>query len=215
MDKKEKNEKVEKVEKVEKIEKNENTEKKVKVEKNDKKNYSIIIAIALIAVLVVAMICIGCSKKENEVPSGNNDNIVNENVVPENNNTEEPGFEASMFPEYEENTERDDEGNKVNVSPNIKDGMTFEFLELSNISLKYGDGTTSFDAKVLNKSDKDYLLGLELRIVFYDNDGHEIYETHMLTNALYANKESDLQARFTMDCSYADTFDIEIIEHGM
>ena len=113
MDKKEKNEKVAKVEKVEKIEKNEKTEKNVKVEKNDKKNYSIIIAIALIEILVVAMICIGCSKKNNELPSGNNnDNIVNENVVPDNNNTEEPGFEDSMFPEYDENTERDDEGNK-------------------------------------------------------------------------------------------------------
>lgn len=202
---------------MDKKEKVENTEKKVKVEKNDKKNYSIIIAIALIAVLVVAMICIGCSKKENEVPSGNN-NVINNEVNSGNEETpdnELPGYEEILFPEFEENTERDDEGNKVNVSPNIKDGMTFEFLELSNISLKYGDGTTSFDAKVLNKSDKDYLLGLELRIIFYDNDGHEICETHMLTNALYANKESDLQARFTMDCSYADTFDIEIIEHGM
>ena len=209
MDKKEKNEKVEKVEKVE------NTEKNVKVEKNDKKNYSIIIAIALIAILIVAMICIGCSKKNNELPSGNDGTSAGTEVNSGEEESELPKYEDMMFPEFEKNVERDEEGNKVNVSPNIKEKMTFDFLDLTGISLTYANGTTNFNAKVMNNSDKDYLLGLELKITFYDNDGHEIYETHILTSALYANKESLLQARFTMDCSYADTFDIEIIEHDM
>ena len=191
-------------------------DKKEKVEKNEKKNYSIIIAIALIAILLVAMICMGCSKNNTETPNVNNDNPVNNEQVLEDDNEEETlSYTELLFPQYEKNIERDEEGNKINVSPNIKDGMTFDFLELSNISLKYVDGLTNFNAKVMNNSEKDYLLGLELKIIFYDDDGNEIYETRMLTNALYANKESNLQSRFTIDCSYANTFDIEIIEHEM
>lgn len=193
-------------------------DKKEKVEKNEKdmkKNYSIIIAIALIAILVVAMICLGASKKnnDNDVPSGNNNNIVNENVNPGEEDI--PSMDDFVFPEFEENTERDADGNKVNVSPNIKDGMTFDFLELSNISLKYVDGTTKFNATVMNNSDDEYLLGLELRITFYDNDGREIYETHVLTSAIYARRETAISSNITMDCSYANTFDIEIIKHDM
>ena len=184
-----------------------------KKEKNAKKNYSIIIAIALIAVLVVSMLCIGCSKKNNEVPSDNDvtqNDVVLPNEEQENSKSE---YEDLMGSAYQMNTEMDDEGNKINVSPNIKEKMTFEFLDLTDISLKYSEGTTTFTANVMNNSDKDYLLGLNLKITFFDNDGHEIYKTNILTSALYANKETAIQSNITRDCSYADTFSIEIIEH--
>ena len=151
-------------------------DKKENVAKSEKKNYSIIIAIALIAILIVAMVCMGCSKKNDELPSGNNnDNVINNEVNSGNTEIELPDYEELLFPEYEKNTERDEEGNKVNVSPNIKDGMTFDFLELSNISLKYVDGTTQFNAVAMNNSDDEYLLGLELRIIFYDDDFKQIF----------------------------------------
>ena len=185
------------------------------MEKKNKKNYSIIIAIALISVLIVAMLCIGCSKKDGEntdVPTGTGD-VSNETVLSGENTPVylEPSIENS--PDFEKNTERDEEGNKINVSENInKDKLEFEFLELSNISLKYVDNVTEFNANIFNNSDDDYLTGLELKIVFLDDNGHSIYETHMLTSALPAHGESNLQGRYTIDCSYANSVHIEVMK---
>ena len=184
------------------------------MEKKEKKNYSIIIAIALISVLVVAMICIGCSKRtvpnnEQNDNSGDVQNINSGEVM--NNVTLING--SDYLPDLEANTERDEEGSKINVSPNInKEKMTFDFIDLTNISLKYVDGITDFKANIINNSDTDYEKGLELKITFYDNEGRNIYETHMITSTLKAHEMSNIQGKFTKDCSYADTFEIEVIK---
>ena len=191
------------------------------MDKKEMKNkYSIIIAITLIAVLVGAMICLGASKKNNDNNNDHNNNEIsdsNNNIINEDINSGEEYLELEQLlrPELEGNIERDAEGNKVNVSPNIKDGMTFDFLELSNISLKYVDGTTQFSATAMNNSDDEYLLGVKLNVTFYDNKGYKIYETSILSNAIYAHKEMQIDFDVERDCSYADTFDIEIIKDEM
>ena len=185
-----------------------------KNEKNEKKNYSIIIAIALISLLVVAMICIGCSKRtvndnESNINSGDTQNITSGEVL--DNPILING--SDYLPDLEVNTEKDEEGNKINVSPNINnEKMTFDFIDLTNISLKYADGITDFKANIINNSDTDYENGLGLKITFLDNEGRYIHETQLLTSSLKAHEMSNLQARLTKDCSYADTFTIEIIE---
>lgn len=185
-----------------------------KNEKNEKKNYSIIIAIALIAILVVAMICIGCGKRTvpDNQPSNNSGDI--QNVVSGEIKDSPILINGSDYlPDLEANTEKDEEGNKVNVSTNINsEKMTFDFIDLTNISLKYVDGITDFKANIINNSDTDYEKGLELKITFYDNEGRNIYETQILTSSLKAHEMSNLQGRFTKDCSYADTFKIEVIK---
>lgn len=189
------------------------------MEKKEKKNYSIIIAIALISVLVVAMLCIGCSKKDgdnSEVPPTGTGDISNETVLSGENKPVYVEPSAEAFPDLEKNTERDEQGNKINVSEKInQEKISFDFLELSNVSLKYVDNMTEFNANILNNSDVDYLKGVELKIIFLDDDGRQIYETNMLTSALPAHGESNLQGRYTIDCSYADSFQIEIMQHDM
>lgn len=184
------------------------------MEKKEKKNYSIIIAIALIAILVVAMVCIGCSKKN----VSDNEQNINSGDIQNVNSGEVNDYPVLINPvpelvDMEANTERDEEGNKINISSNINvEKMTFDFIDLTNISLKYADGITDFRANIINNSDTDYDNGLELKITFLDNEGRYIHETQMLTSSLKAHEMSNLQARLTKDCSYADTFKIEIIK---
>ena len=55
-------------------------------------------------------------------------------------------------------------------------------------------------------------MGLEMKIIFYDNDENVILETYVMTSSLLANGESNIQSRILQDCSYAETFKIIVIE---
>ncbi len=173
-----------------------------------KKNYSVIVAFALIAILIVATICVGCSKKEsdNDIQfnngSGDNVDYINENLPLIND-----------YPDLEKNTEIDENGNKINVSEAInQEKISFDFIDFTNISLKYVDGLTEFRANVVNNSDTNYPEGINLKISFMDDDGMLIYVAEMMTSTLNARGESNIQGRFTRDCSYAKSFNVEVIK---
>ena len=168
----------------------------------EKKNYSVIISIALIALLIVAMICIGCEKKNNEEQLDMPTETVNSGDEMTND-----------VLDVNQNVEWDDEGNKVNVSESInKEKMSFGDFDLTDISFKFANGITDFTANVKNNSDKDYPMGLEMKIIFYDNDDNVIFETFVMTSSLLADGESNIQSRILQDCSYAKTFEIIVIE---
>lgn len=168
----------------------------------DKKNYSIIIAILLIALLIVAMICIGCDRRNDSEQSNVPIDILSSGDEMLND-----------VPDVNQNVEWDDDGTKINVSESInKEKMTFGDFDLTDISFKFADGVTDFTANVKNNSDKDYPMGLEMKIIFYDNDENVILETYVMTSSLLANGESNIQSRILQDCSYAETFKIIVIE---
>lgn len=168
-----------------------------------KKNYSIIIAIALIVILVVATLCMGCDKKDVSNPA----NDLSTNAIESGENL----YKNTNELDVNQNVEWDDEGNKVNVSPNInKEKMTFGDFDMTDISFKYSEGITEFTANVKNNSEQDYPMGLEMKVIFYDKEKNVIFETFVMTSSLLANGQSNIQAKFLKDCSYADSFDIVI-----
>ena len=169
----------------------------------DKKNYSIIVAIALIAFLIVAMICVGCDKKE-DIPNDGEQIEVNSGDVIE---------EIPNIPDVNANIEWTEDGTKVNVSQNInKEKMSFGDIDFTDIKFEFSNGVTVFKTNVKNNSDKDYPMGMEVKIIFYDKDKNVITETYGLTNTLPAKGESNIDAQILSDCSYADSIDVIIIE---
>lgn len=167
-----------------------------------KKNYSVIIAIALIALLVIAIVCMGCERNTSN-PEGD--------LVPDTVKSGDEIVNTPKVPDVNENVEWDEEGNKVNVSKSInKEKMRFGDIDLTNISFKFADGITDFTANVKNNSDRDYPMGMEMKIIFYDSEKNVIFETFVMTSSLLARGESNIQSRFLRDCSYAETFDIII-----
>ena len=88
--------------------------------------------------------------------------------------------------------------------------MSFGDIDFTDIIFQFADGITEFEADIKNNSDKDYPMGLEMKIIFYDSDKNVIFETYTMTSSLLANGESKIQSKFLHDCSYADTFDIVI-----
>lgn len=172
-----------------------------------KKNYSVIVAFALIALLIVATICIGCSKKE-----GNND--IQTNNSGDNMNYSNEGLPViEDYPDLEKNTRIDEDGNKVNISDEInQEKLSFDFLELTNISLKYVDKLTEFRANVVNNSDTNYPQGITLEISFLDDNGAVIYKSEMLTSSIDAHGESNVQGRVTRDFSYAKSIEVKVVE---
>jgi hypothetical protein len=171
----------------------------------DKKNYSIIVAIALIALLVVAMICMGCEKK-------NNGDVLDNGEQIEMNSGDEIQ-EIPNIPNVNENIEWTEDGTKVNVSEKInKEKMTFGDVDFTDIKFEFFNGVTAFKANIKNNSNKDYPLGMEMKIFFYDKEKNLIAETYALTNTLLANGESNIDVQILSDCSYADSIEVKIIE---
>ncbi|MBQ8300089.1 MAG: hypothetical protein IJX99_09635 [Clostridia bacterium] len=175
-----------------------------------KKNYSVLIAIALIAILVVAMICMAVSKNNDDVTNPN-ENISGDVINSGEQIPENP--ESSVTPAVEANVERDSEGRKVNVSENInKEKMTFEHLDLTDISISYLEGESTFLANVKNNSEIDYPEGIYLTIKFLNENGGVISEIPLLTSSVKANGETNIRAKASVDFSNASTIEVDILE---
>lgn len=169
-----------------------------------KKSYSVIIAIALIAVLIVAMICMLVSKDTNEDVTNPNENQSGEVLPGVSESTDLPGVEV--------NVERDDEGNKINVSEEINtEKMSFDFIDLTDIAITYEDGEGSLYANVKNNSDKDYPDGVLLSIKFYNEEGSLLAELAGLTGSVKANGESNIRSKSSNDFSNATRMEVSIL----
>lgn len=176
-----------------------------------KKNYSILIAIALIALLVVAMICMAVSKNNNDDVTNPNENISGDVIKSGEDVVENSG--TSVTPAVELNVERDSEGRKINISEKInKEKMSFEHIDLTDISISYLNGESTFLANVKNNSDIDYPEGIYLLIRFLNDDGEVIFELPGMTSSMKANGESNVRTKATVDFSNASTIEVDILK---
>lgn len=176
-----------------------------------KKNYPVFIAIALIALLIVAAFCMTLSKnRKNEISNPNNElnnNVINSgDTIHENSGVTIPNV-------GDVNVERDDDGNKINISKNInKKKMSFGHIDLTDISISYTNGESVFAANVKNNSDIEYPQGIFLSVKFLNEGGETICEIPAMTSSTEAHGESNLRAKATIDFSNASTIDVRIIE---
>lgn len=172
------------------------------------KNQSLIVAVGLIAFLVVAMIFVGISKNKNN--NSNTGEEINNNSGYTEVDVSGDNFDSGDVVINEEaNIIRDENGRKINVSSEInKEKLSFDFVELTDISFYCENNESVFIAKVKNKSNVDYMNGLRLSIIFYNDVNEEMATIETCTSSLPAGGESGIKSKTTIDISNARNIDV-------
>ena len=168
------------------------------MEKKSDKNYIKIINLLIIIFVIVGIaiyVSNGIKKKEPENKSYNN--------------TEEMKEKAPLIDMKNTDNAKIENGEKVNVSDNLKKDKELNGLKITNITLKTESGISKFTATVENTLEEDFTKKI-VNLKFKKSDGSDLANVETIIPTIKAKQTGKISASTTADIANADDVGLSI-----